>query len=47
MLHDGRERMQAERQPQFPLLYSVQGFQYADLLLAPAINFRNLGKGFL
>ncbi len=30
------ERMQAEMQPQFPLLYSLQGFQYADLLLAPA-----------
>jgi len=30
------ERMQAERQPQFPLLYSLAGFQYADLLLAPA-----------
>jgi hypothetical protein len=28
--------MQAERQPQFPLLYSLQGFQYADLILAPA-----------
>ena len=24
------------RQPQFPLLYSVRGFQYVDLLLAPA-----------
>ena len=30
------ERLQAERQPEFPLLYSVAGFQYADLLLAPA-----------
>jgi tetratricopeptide (TPR) repeat protein len=30
------ERMQAKSQPQFPLLYSLQGFQYADLLLAPA-----------
>jgi tetratricopeptide (TPR) repeat protein len=30
------ERMQAERQPQYPLLYSFQGFQYCDLLLAGA-----------
>ena len=30
------ERMQKERQPQSPLLYSVQGFRYCDWLLAPA-----------
>ena len=30
------ERMQQEHQPQFDLLYSLQGFQYCDLLLAPA-----------
>jgi hypothetical protein len=30
------EKMQAERQPQYPLLYSLQGFQYCDLLLAEA-----------
>lgn len=30
------ERMQAEHQPEFPLLYSLQGFFYADLLSAPA-----------
>jgi hypothetical protein len=30
------ERMQAEDQPEFPLLYSTGGFRYADLLLAPA-----------
>ncbi|MCB0055986.1 MAG: hypothetical protein KDE45_03130, partial [Caldilineaceae bacterium] len=30
------ERMQAERQPAYPLLYSLQGFQYGDLLLAAA-----------
>ncbi len=30
------EQMQAQRQPRFPLLYSLQGFRYADLLLAPA-----------
>lgn len=28
------EAMQAEQQPAYPLLYSVQGFQYCDLLLA-------------
>ena len=28
------EQMQAERQPDYPLLYSLQGFQYCDLLLA-------------
>ena len=27
------EEMQKERQPQYPLLYSVQGYQYCDLLL--------------
>jgi tetratricopeptide (TPR) repeat protein len=30
------EAMQAQRQPQYPLLYSLQGFQYCDLLLAQA-----------
>ena len=30
------ERMQQERQPQFDLLYSLQGFRYCDWLLAPA-----------
>jgi nucleoside phosphorylase len=30
------EQMQAERQPAYPLLYSLQGFRYCDLLLAPA-----------
>jgi hypothetical protein len=30
------EQMQAERQPSYPLLYSVQGFRYCDLLLAEA-----------
>jgi hypothetical protein len=28
--------MQKERQPEFDLLYSLQGFQYCDWLLAPA-----------
>jgi hypothetical protein len=28
------EQMQKERQPYYPLLYSVSGFQYCDLLLA-------------
>jgi Domain of unknown function (DUF4062) len=30
------EQMQAEYQPTYPLLYSVQGFQYCDLLLTEA-----------
>jgi tetratricopeptide (TPR) repeat protein len=30
------EEMQAERQPDYPLLYSMGGFQYCDLLLAEA-----------
>jgi len=28
------ERMQGERQPQYPLLHSLQGYRYCDLLLA-------------
>ncbi len=30
------ERLQQEREPEFDLLYSVQGFRYCDWLLAPA-----------
>ncbi len=30
------EQMQAESQPEYPLLYSLQGFRYCDLLLAEA-----------
>jgi tetratricopeptide (TPR) repeat protein len=30
------ERLQQERQPEFDLLYSLQGFKYCDWLLAPA-----------
>ncbi|MBL8843682.1 MAG: hypothetical protein JNL90_19325 [Planctomycetes bacterium] len=30
------ERLQQKRQPQFDLLYSLQGFNYCDWLLAPA-----------
>ena len=30
------ERMQAESQPDYPLLYSLQGFRYCDLLLTEA-----------
>jgi hypothetical protein len=30
------ESMQAERQPQYPWLYSLRGFQYCDLLLSDA-----------
>ena len=29
----GREAMQAERQPAYPRLYSLQGYRYCDLLL--------------
>jgi tetratricopeptide (TPR) repeat protein len=32
----GTERMQTEGQPYYPLLYSLQGFQYCDLLLTSA-----------
>ena len=30
------ESMQVQRQPDYPLLYSLPGFRYCDLLLAPA-----------
>ena len=30
------EQLQAKNQPEYPLLYSVQGFQYCDLLLTDA-----------
>ena len=30
------EQMQAERQPKYPLLYSLRGYRYCDLLLAEA-----------
>ncbi len=30
------EDLQAKNQPEYPLLYSLRGFQYCDLLLAPA-----------
>ena len=30
------EQMQAERQPDYPLLYSLWGFRYCDLLLTEA-----------
>jgi hypothetical protein len=36
------EQMQAESQPDYPLLYSVQGFQFCDLLLSEAE--RDVGK---
>ncbi|MGH8572612.1 MAG: hypothetical protein ACREX8_08560, partial [Gammaproteobacteria bacterium] len=32
----GAEQMQAERQPAYPLLYSIQGFLYCNLLLSEA-----------
>lgn len=33
-LFEKAEQMQAERQPSYPMLYSLQGFHYSDLLLA-------------
>jgi tetratricopeptide (TPR) repeat protein len=33
-LFRGAEEMQKERQPEYPLLYSLQGFLYCDLLLS-------------
>ncbi len=35
-LFKAAETLQCERQPEFDLLYSLRGFQYCDLLLAPA-----------
>lgn len=35
-LFEEAERLQWEMQPTYPLLYSLQGFLYCDLLLAPA-----------
>ena len=35
-LFDAAEAMQKEWQPAYPLLYSLQGFEYCDLLLGPA-----------
>jgi tetratricopeptide (TPR) repeat protein len=39
------EVMQAERQPEFPLLYSLQGFRYCELLLAGAERAAAAGPG--
>ncbi len=39
------EQMQAEVQPQFRLLYSLQGFKYCDLLLAEAERESCKGQG--
>jgi hypothetical protein len=39
------EQMQAERQPHYPLLYSVQGFQYCDLLLSEAERAAGKSEG--
>lgn len=35
-LFEQAKALQRERQPQFDLLYSLQGFRYCDLILAPA-----------
>ena len=47
------ERMEEKREPEFPLLYSLRGFQYCDLLLAPAeraawqsVHFRSAKVAF-
>ncbi|MGL4409968.1 MAG: hypothetical protein ACRCTU_16415 [Zoogloea sp.] len=32
------EKLQTEDQPQYPLLYSLRGFQYCDLLLMPILQ---------
>jgi hypothetical protein len=39
------EQMQAERQPQNPLLYSLPGFRYCDLLLAGAEREAGKARG--
>jgi len=39
------ERLQAEWQPQYPLLYSLWGFRYCDLLLAGAERAAWFGAG--
>jgi len=41
------EQMQAERQSDYPLLYSIQGVQYCDLLLAEAEREAGKGEGEL
>jgi tetratricopeptide (TPR) repeat protein len=41
------EQMQAEFQPTYPLLYSLQGFQYCDLLLSEAEREAGKEKGEL
>jgi tetratricopeptide (TPR) repeat protein len=38
------ERLQAERQPGYPLLYSLPGFRYCDLLLARAERAAGSGR---
>jgi hypothetical protein len=39
------EQMQTKRQPHYPLLYSLQGFQYCDLLLAEAERAASKAQG--
>jgi hypothetical protein len=39
------EQMQAERQPQYPLLYSLPSFRYCDLLLVEAEREAGKAKG--
>ena len=44
-LFQDAERLQAERQPNYPRLYSLQGYQYCDLLLEPRPPRRGLRPG--
>lgn len=38
------ERLQAERQPEYPLLHSLQGFQYCEILLAQRSSAAEVAK---
>ncbi len=39
--------MHAEKQPEYPVLYSLQGYQYCDLLLAQGESAEVLRRGSL
>jgi hypothetical protein len=41
------EKMQAQREPAYPLLYSLQGFRYCDLLLSEAAREAGRAEGEL
>jgi tetratricopeptide (TPR) repeat protein len=40
------ERLQAERQPEYPIIYSVQGYRYCDLLLGQGQTAEVLRRAF-